>query len=60
MLKVLDNAGVDSTADEEAGPTLDELATGARQMLMTALARSRSMWTPVRLVSGTAGRRRGR
>ena len=41
MLKVLDNAGVDNdaTADEEAGPTLDELArTGARQMLMTALA----------------------
>ena len=41
MLKVLDNDGVDNdtTADEDAGPTLDELArTGARQMLMTALA----------------------
>ena len=41
MLKVLDNDGVDNdaTAGENAGPTLDELArTGARQMLMTALA----------------------
>ena len=41
MLKVLDNDGGDNdtTADEDAGPTLDELArTGARQMLMTALA----------------------
>ena len=41
MLKVLDNArgDNDATAEEEAGPTLDELArTGARQMLMTALA----------------------
>ncbi len=36
MLKVLDN---EATVDEHAAPTLDELArTGARQMLMTALA----------------------
>ena len=41
MLKVLDNDRGDNetTADEDAAPTLDELArTGARQMLMTALA----------------------
>ncbi len=41
MLKVLHNDGVENntTADEDAGPTLDELArTGARQLLMTALA----------------------
>ena len=41
MLKVLDNdrADNDATADEDTGPTLGELArTGARQMLMTALA----------------------
>ena len=41
MLKVLDNARGDNeaTADEDATPTLDELArTGARKMLMTALA----------------------
>ena len=41
MLKVLDNDRGDNetTADEDAAPTLDELArTGARKMLMTALA----------------------
>ena len=41
MLKVLDNDRGDNetTADEDAAPTLDELArTGARQMFMTALA----------------------
>ena len=41
MLKVLDNDGVDNdaTADEDTGPTLDEVARmGAQQMLMTALA----------------------
>lgn len=41
MLKVLDNDRGDNeaTVDEHAAPTLDELArTGARQMLMTALA----------------------